>query len=93
MMRHDERGLSEISILLILVLAIIVIIGLIAGGFTLVAALFVGGRFGAGLFLFVIAGFALIAWYFAVKQPAMLYLVYILIGIGLVFIVLGVLGR
>jgi hypothetical protein len=92
-MRHDDRGLSEISILLILVLAIIVMIGLIAGGFTIVAALFFGGRLGAGLFLFILAGFALLAWHFVIKQPAMLYLVYILVGIGLVFIVLGVLGR
>lgn len=92
-LRQDESALSELAILLLVVLVIIVVVAVIAGGAVLVVGLFFGGRIGAGLFFFVMAGLVLLAWKFAVKQQAALYLAYILIAVGLVFVILGALGK
>jgi hypothetical protein len=93
-MRHDDSAMSELLMILLAVIAIIVLIGLIAGGFTLLAALFLGGRFGAGIVFLVLAG---IAYAMAVTLKLFaksgMWGGHILAAIGILFIFLGVLGR
>jgi len=94
MMRHDDRGISELVILLLVILLIIVVIAVLAGGIVLTIAVFFGGKLGIGFFFFVMAGLAFLGWTFIKpKMKPLLWAVYLLGGLGLVFLILGVLGK
>ena len=92
-MRHDERGISELIILLLVILVIIVLVALIAGGIVLTIAVFFGGRLGLGFFFIVLAGLGFLAWVFIKpKVKALLWGVYLFGILGVLFLILGVLG-
>lgn len=94
MMRHDESGISELVILLLVVLLVIVVIAVLAGGIILTVAVFFGGKLGIGFFFFVMAGLAFLGWVFIKpKMKPILYGVYLLGALGLIFLILGVLGK
>lgn len=93
-LRHDKSGISELVILLLVVLLIIVVVAVLAGGIVLTVAVFFGGKLGIGFFLFVMAGLAFLGWVFIKpKLKQLLWGVYLLGFLGLVFLVLGVLGK
>jgi len=75
-------------------LAIVVVVALIAGGITIVLALFFGGRFGAGL-LFIILAAAAYGASIRFRQFAKvgMWIGHVLLVSGVILISLGVLGR
>ncbi len=95
-LRADLAAVSEIVAILILAIVVIVVIAVVAGGFTLVLGVFFGGRIGAAVFLFFLAFVSLVIASIpqtrAFAKPAR-WGVYLFAFLGILFLILGVLGR
>lgn len=83
-LRSDVLGLSEMSMLLILVIVVLLVIGLIAGGIIVVVGLFFGGLLGIGLFFILLAlgAFAAVA-FLHIKQAYLVGIGLLLLGVAL----------
>lgn len=93
-LHQDVSALSELAILLIIVAVIVVIVLVAAGGIILTVGIFFGGKLGLGFGLLVLGGLLFIALLIPqlhVPKQA-IYGVYLLGGLGLLFLVFGALG-
>jgi len=94
LLRYDRRGISEFALLLVLVAVILVLILVVFGGIAITLGVFFGGRLGIGFLFFIIGllvfGATLVPQLHVPKQ--VIYLAYALLGLGVLFLILGVLG-
>jgi len=93
-LKHDTHGISELVLILALVAVILVLVLVVFGGIAITLGVFFGGRLGIGFLFFIIGllvfGATLVPQLHVQKQ--VIYLAYALLGLGVLFLVLGVLN-